>query len=192
MYSFTVEAMVRNYHIYHLIWDTAIDGEDLECVREAGSIHDPSAVAIIKDSVIVGHVPRIISAVCSSFIRRGGLILCKVTGSRRYSADLPQGGVEVPCVLTFQTSCSVDSERARKLIDQESTLSVTNIKAVEVKKTEDLTFVSPDALLLESCSVKEDENFQDGTTSVLKDSTNISVSLVSDDDDDCKSLAKKR
>ena len=43
MYSFAVEAMVRGYHIYHLIWDAAIDGEDLSCVREVGNVHDPSA-----------------------------------------------------------------------------------------------------------------------------------------------------
>ena len=28
----------------------------------------------------------------------------KVTGSRRYSRDLPQGGLEVPCTLKFQGS----------------------------------------------------------------------------------------
>jgi hypothetical protein len=28
-------------------------------------------------------------------------ILCTVTGSRRYSKDLPQGGLEVPCKLEF-------------------------------------------------------------------------------------------
>ena len=141
MYSFAVEAMVRGYHVYHLIWDAPIDGEGLECFREVGNVHNPSAVAIKKDGVIVGHVPRIILAVCSSFIRRGGSILCKVTGTRRYSTDLPQGVVEVPCVLTFQTSCSVDSERARHLIDQESTLSVTNIKTVEIKLKISLWFL---------------------------------------------------
>ena len=77
------------------------------------NIHDLSAVAIRKDGSVVGHVPRALSAVCSSFIRRGGLILCRVSGSRRYSADLPQGGLEVPCVLTFRTSNAKDVEKAR-------------------------------------------------------------------------------
>ena len=57
VYSFAIEAMVRGYHVYQSIWDAANDGEDLECCREVGNIHDPSAVAIRKDSVIVGHVP---------------------------------------------------------------------------------------------------------------------------------------
>ena len=93
--------MVRGYHVYQSIWDAAIDGENLECFREVGNIHDPSAVAIRKDGSVVGHVPRALSAVCSSFICHGGLILCRVSGSRRYSADLPQGELEVPCMLTF-------------------------------------------------------------------------------------------
>ena len=35
-----------------------------------------------------GHLPRKMSKVCSLFLRRGGSIRCKVTGSRRYSSDL--------------------------------------------------------------------------------------------------------
>jgi len=84
--------------------DAAIDSKNLEYFREVGNIHDPLAVAIRKDDSVVGHVPRAISAVCLSFICCGGLILCRVSESRCYSADLPQGGLEVPCVLTFQTS----------------------------------------------------------------------------------------
>ena len=37
----------------------------------------------------------------SLFIRRGGTIECIVTGTRRYSSDLPQGGLEIPCRLLF-------------------------------------------------------------------------------------------
>ena len=113
VYSFAIEAMVTGYHVYQWIWDAAIDRENLECFREVGNIHDPSAVAIRKDGSVVGHVPRALSAVCSSFICRGGLILCRVSGSRRYSADLPQGGLEVPYVLTFRTSNAKNVEKAR-------------------------------------------------------------------------------
>jgi len=58
-------------------------------------------VAILHDGAVIGHVPRIISAVCSAFLRRVGVIESEVTGARQYSADLPQGGMEVPCKLTF-------------------------------------------------------------------------------------------
>ena len=64
VYSFAIEAMVRGYHVYQSIWDAAIDGENLECFREVGNIHDPSAVAIRKDGSIVGHIRRALSAVC--------------------------------------------------------------------------------------------------------------------------------
>ena len=191
LYSFTIEAMVRGYHVYQSIWDAANDGEELECCREFGNIHDPSAVAITKDSVIVGHVPRAISAVCSSFIRRGGLILCRVSGSRRYSSDLPQGGLEVPCVLTFRVSKIKEIEKARNLIDSES--ASFHIKVGEVEKTEDLNHLSIDTPVLESCSIEKNaKNFQDSSTTVLKDSTNSYALLMSDPDDDNKPLAKKR
>jgi len=113
VYLFAIEAMVRGYHVYQSIWDVAFDGKNLECFREFGNIHDPSAVAIRKDNSVVGHVPRAISTVCSSFICCEGLILCRVSGSRRYSADLLQGVLEVPCVLTFQTSNAKDIEKAK-------------------------------------------------------------------------------
>ena len=35
------------------------------------------------------------------FLCKGGSILCRITGSRRYSRDLMQGGLEVPCTLVF-------------------------------------------------------------------------------------------
>ena len=56
-------------------------------------------VAVVKANITVGHVPRKISSVCSIFLRRGGSITCQVTGRRRFSEDLSQGGLEIPCVL---------------------------------------------------------------------------------------------
>ena len=54
-----------------------------------------------KGDEIVGHVPRYISALCSLFIRHGGAVYSIVLGERRYSRDLPQGGMEIPCRLHF-------------------------------------------------------------------------------------------
>ena len=51
--------MVRGYRVYQSIWDSAIDGENLECFREVGNIHDPSAVAIRKDGSVVGHIQEL-------------------------------------------------------------------------------------------------------------------------------------
>ena len=50
------------------------------------------------------------------FLRRGGAIRCTVTGARRYSADLQQGGLEIPCILKFESG--TDSEKTRCLLDK--------------------------------------------------------------------------
>ena len=59
-------------------------------------------MAVRKDGTIIGHLPRAISWACSLFLRRGNSITCRVTGHRRYSADLPQVGLEVPYILRFE------------------------------------------------------------------------------------------
>ena len=59
-------------------------------------------VAVCNGDIVIGHVPRKISSVCSLYICRGGEIHCRVTGFRRFSADLEQGGLEVP-ILNLRT-----------------------------------------------------------------------------------------
>ncbi len=112
--TFTVEAMVRGYHVYRAVWDASSE-EELLCERELGNPHNPYAVAIARAGVTVGHVPRKISSVCSLFLRRGGSIRCQVTGSRRFSQDLPQGGLEIPCELIFEGSAK-EVRKAEKLV----------------------------------------------------------------------------
>jgi hypothetical protein len=98
---FEVEAMIRGYHEYKAIWEADV-GKTLQCQRQTGNPHDAYAVAVLESGVVVGHVPKKISCVCSLFLRRRGAISCTVTGDRRYSADLEQGGLEVPCILKFK------------------------------------------------------------------------------------------
>ena len=79
----------------------------LQCSREVGNAHDPYAVKVMKAGTraetMVGHLPKKTSSTCSLFIRTGGTIDCEVTDpNRKYSRDLPQGGLEIPCVLTLQ------------------------------------------------------------------------------------------
>ena len=45
--SFSVEAMVRGYHIYRSVWEAAV-GEQLNCIREVGNRSDTFAVAVVK------------------------------------------------------------------------------------------------------------------------------------------------
>ena len=71
MASFEIEAMVRGYHIYKDVWSAVID-EEFPCKREDGNRFDPFAVAVCNGDIVIGHVPRKISSVCSLYIRRGG------------------------------------------------------------------------------------------------------------------------
>ena len=82
-------------------------GEVLCCSREVGNAHDPYAVKVMKAGTragtMVGHLPKKTSSTCSLFIRRGRMIDCEVTDpNRKYSRDLPQGGLEIPCVLILR------------------------------------------------------------------------------------------
>ena len=113
--SFSVESMFRGHHIYKDRWCPHID-EEFDYQREWHNYHDPFPVSVMKGSAIVGHMPRQISAICYVFLGKdNSSISCKITGSRRYSQDLPQGGMEVPCTLTFQGQKGF-VEKARKML----------------------------------------------------------------------------
>lgn len=101
METYERASCVRGFHVYYTIWHV-VNGEELMCEREPSNRRDRYAVAVIKEDEIIGHLPREISRICSLFLLRGGSITCRITGSRRYSADLPQGGVEIPCTLLFE------------------------------------------------------------------------------------------
>jgi len=83
VYTFTIESMICAYHKYQMIWGALTVGE-LHCHHELGNSHDPYAVAVKKvigrEERVVEHVPCRIFVVCSLFIRRGGSILCTVSG----------------------------------------------------------------------------------------------------------------
>ena len=92
-------------------------GETLSCSRETSNLHDPFAVKVLKTDKIVGHLPKRISSTCSIFLRKEGTITCTVSGERRYSRDLTQGGLEIPCLLIFEISESLIS-KIKKMLDQ--------------------------------------------------------------------------
>ena len=85
MERFSIDSTVRGFHVYKDIWNPEI-GKVLMCEQEFGNLHGPYVVSVVcEDNVIVGHVPRTISALCYFFLRRNGTILCQVTGRRRRS-----------------------------------------------------------------------------------------------------------
>ena len=119
MYTVKLNSCVRGYHVYKENWTAGI-GEVLSCARDRGNREDPYAVAIKKEGSVVGHVPRAISCICTIFIRKHGTITCTITGTRRFSSDLPQGGLELPCEYTFSGSEDI-VRTTRKRIMEENT-----------------------------------------------------------------------
>ena len=95
-----VESCVHGYHNYKDIRDGAV-GEELSCKREPNNMRDSYTVAVVKDDSIVGHVPKKISRVSWSFLRKGGMHACTVTERRCYSSDLSRSGMEIPSTLQF-------------------------------------------------------------------------------------------
>ena len=58
------------------------------CEREALNPNDRYAVAVMKNDVVISHLPTVLSQICSLFIARGGAITCVVSGARKFSVDL--------------------------------------------------------------------------------------------------------
>ena len=111
------QSCIRGFHVYKSIW-TPFIGETLLCSRETSNLHDPFAVKVLKTDEIVGHFPKRISSVCSIFLRKGGSITCTVNGERRYSRDLTQGGLEIPCLLLFEINNDSLISKIKKMLDQ--------------------------------------------------------------------------
>jgi len=107
---FVKESVVCGYHVYKEILSNVVD-EELQCIHEIGNIYDVYAVKVVKAGMgTIGHLLKMISTSCHLFLQNGGSIGCTITGARQYSIDLPHGGLEIPCKLTFKGD--------RKLLDK--------------------------------------------------------------------------
>jgi len=49
------------------------------CEHENRNPRDPYAVALLKDSITVGHIPCAISCICTLFLKRGDTLLGKLS-----------------------------------------------------------------------------------------------------------------
>ena len=142
-------------------------GEAFNCVREAGNIFDLFAVAIVRDGEIIVHMPRLISAACSLFLRHSSSIKCKVTGSRQYSRDLPQGGLEISCTLTFEGD-KVFIEKVKKLtklteLDLDTNSQTQLIGAASVPSAANTSSTVDDGFSV-TVLVDEGEDIDNGST----------------------------
>ena len=55
--------------------------------------------------------------------------MCLDTGSRIYSMDLPQGGLEIPCIFTFSGE-SLKFQKAKSLIEDLKNIYIYDDKGV--------------------------------------------------------------
>ena len=79
-------------------------GRTLVCKTEPENPRVVYAVAVMVNSIKVGHVPRKSSAACSLFLHwNGSTFYSTITGKRWCSEDLSQGGLEVP-FLNFHSN----------------------------------------------------------------------------------------
>ena len=98
--SFSIESTVRGHHVYKESWSSSISKE-LSTQPESDNVFDKFAVAVLKDNIIVGHIPREISRICWYFLqKRQSSIVCRITDHRRLS-DVEGKGLVVPCIYIF-------------------------------------------------------------------------------------------
>ena len=99
--SFEKNSVIHGHHHYQMIQTPELG----VCEREPTNLNDRYAVVVVKDDIIVGHLPGAQSKIYSLFLHKNGTIDCIVMGARRYTLDLPQGGLEIPCKLMFSGKC---------------------------------------------------------------------------------------
>ena len=94
-----LSSFIRGYHVYMEVW-TPFIGEELLLRREPDNIKDGSAVCVLKDGEVVGHIPFNISNAVSHFLLREcnkGFVT--VTGKK---VNRGAGfGLEIPCTYEF-------------------------------------------------------------------------------------------
>lgn len=90
-----IRSFVRGYHAYLDVWTPAI-GEVLLVKPEPTNEKDSKAVAVLKEDVIVGHIPRNLAPSLFQFLRRDvNKAFAEVTGQK---VNRGAGyGLEIPC-----------------------------------------------------------------------------------------------
>ena len=104
--EFTVPCCIRGYHIYRWKQWKAEIGSILTSepeVRPGALVEDKYSIAVLDNGQTIGHVPKFLSQLIFFFLKYEGTLSIKVTGERRFSFDLPQGGMEIPADFVFKT-----------------------------------------------------------------------------------------
>ena len=65
-----IKSCIHEHHVSKDFW-TPVINEVLVCIQESENPHDLYTVAVMKGSLVVGHMPIKISAVCLQFLPTG-------------------------------------------------------------------------------------------------------------------------
>ena len=101
--EFNVRCCIRGYHIYQNRWN-AETGARLSTApekRPRALVEDKYSIAVINNGKTAGHVPKFLTKLALFLLKNGGKLHITGTGIRRYSADLKQGGLELPGDFCF-------------------------------------------------------------------------------------------
>ena len=91
-YSFGFNEFLTGYHVYKSTWLPFVNEVFGEV--EFDNDHDPNAVKLIKDSKVVGHIPRMFAKAMRPVLLVGGSVKACITGKR---GNTRGNGQEVPC-----------------------------------------------------------------------------------------------
>ena len=75
----------------------------------------------------MGHVPQRFSSATNLFLQSGGVVSYEISRARCYSRDLPQGGVEIPCVYTFSGAPELVNKTKQSLIKLQAQIKESSI-----------------------------------------------------------------
>ena len=106
-YLLPLNAGVLGYHIFQSFWEAPV-GSLLIAKHEDDAqslIHDNFAIALVNNnSVTIGYMPKFMSKLTYFFLKHGGHIKFEVTGGKKHSKDLEQGGLEIPATSTISNT----------------------------------------------------------------------------------------
>ena len=96
---FEFDSYIRGYHAYKAMWNPAL-GDVLPLERETTNVKDKFALALMKGSTVVGHIPYNIAPAVSHFLKRSiNKATVEVTGA---AVNRRAGyGLEIPCKYRF-------------------------------------------------------------------------------------------
>ena len=124
--EFSAACCIRGYHIYNWTQWTVETGSILT-KRPGALVEDKYTIAIIYNNQTVGHVPKFLPKLSFFFLKHRATLTVKVMGERRYSFDLPQGGMEIPAEFIYKLE-------KKELIDQMKEKTLEEIKKYDERR----------------------------------------------------------